>query len=372
MKQLSRDPQVRFASSALDFFSDDVAAFKKSLTQLEQEISPGAIPQRGDSYHERMGAAIRESQRACRMFEENHPDERALVKEVQEGFRDETEPWFGQSWFANRARTKPSGFSGDYLMLLKLYEGSTPSRGIGAYIDLVLSELQLSNAVRARMDLARAFLIQEIESRTGDLRILDMACGPCREFQDWPDFAGRKIEVVAMDNDPAALHYVESQIAPSLPTSTTIEPVRYNALRTRNAAATIKAFGKFDIIYSVGLCDYLTDEHLIRILSGLDDTLNENGKLVIAFKDSDRYDKTPYQWHLDWFFYQRTVDDVLQLYERAGFDSDHLTLTRDTTGIITNYISKRPPGMQYRLDCAESKPVRKPRLPSPLVGKAGS
>ena len=330
-----------------------MSLFKQRLAQLESEIDPTAIPEPGNSFHQRMQEALDDSMAACRAFEEAHADSPDVIAEVQQAFRDATEPWLKHSWFANRAWTKPSGFSGDYLMLLKLYERSTPARGLGAYIDLCLSDLQLSNAVRARMTLARDFLVKEIESREGDVRILDMACGPCREFENWPEFKGRRIEVIAMDNDPAALEYVGSTVAPQLPPSTTLQPVRYNALRTRNAEATKKNFGSFDIIYSVGLCDYLTDEHLIGIFSGLGETLNEGGKLVIAFKDMEQYDKTPYQWHLDWFFYQRTVDDVLDVYEQSGFVTEKMVLTRDTTGIITNFESRRAPDTIRRIDPAQ-------------------
>lgn len=352
MNVFSKDSTPHPLPSVHKFFSEDVARFTRELTQLAAEIPADAIPQPGDAFHERTRAAIVDSQTACREFEERHSDSPELIKEVQQGFRDATEPWFGQSWIANRARTKPSGFAGDYLMLLKLYEEETPARGIGAYIDLCISDFQLANAVRARMTLAREFLLTEIAAREGDVRILDIACGPCREFENWPALRGRKIEVITMDNDPAALEYVETEIATKLPPSITIQPVRYNALRVRNSEATKKKFGSFDIIYSVGLCDYLTDEHLIGIFQGLGETLNEGGKLVIAFKDTERYDKTPYQWHLDWFFYQRTVDDVLRVYEAAGFNTSQMTLTRDETGIITNFVCERKPTMIRRIDPA--------------------
>ncbi|MHC2069876.1 SAM-dependent methyltransferase [Bremerella sp. T1] len=352
--------------SAIEFFSKDVAEFKRQLAQLESEIDKDAIPQRDDEFHKRTLAAIEQSQSACRAFEEAHSNDPDLVKEVQARFREEIGPWFGQSWFANRAWTKPSGFSGDYAMLVKIYEESTPARGLGAYIDLCLGELPLSQAVRGRKELVREYLLNAIESRQGDIRIMDIACGPCREFLDFPEFEGRNIEVVAMDNDPAALEYIESQVVPQLPSSTTIKPVRFNAMRARNPDATKKNYGTFDIIYSVGLADYLTDEHLIGIFSGLGATLNEGGALVIAFKDTERYDETPYQWHLDWFFYQRTVEDVLNVYDKAGFNTEKMELTRDRTEIIVNYVSKKAEDCIRRLDPAEvprsSRAGRKTRI----------
>lgn len=359
----SNDSTTFKLPSVIEFFSKDVAEFKRQLAQLESEIEKDAIPQRDDEFHKRTQSALQQSQAACRQFERQHQDDPDLVKEVQARFRSETGVWLTQSWFINRAWTKPSGFSGDYEMLLKIYEEMTPARGLGAYLDLCLGDLQLSQAVRGRKDLVREYLVKEIASREGDVRIMDIACGPCREFLDWPEFEGRNIEVIAMDNDPVALEYIEAAVAPQLPPSTTLKPVRFNAMRARNADATKAKYGTFDIIYSVGLADYLTDEHLIGIFSGLGETLSEGGSLVIAFKDTEQYDETPYQWHLDWFFYQRTVEDVLNVYDMAGFNTDKMELTRDSTGIIVNYVSHRAPDCIRRLDAAElPRPSRTGRI----------
>jgi len=335
------------------FFEEDVALFKQRLSEIDAEVADDAVPVVNDAIHQRVLAAFTDSQTACREFEKSHLDDPQVVKDVQEGFRIETDPWFSKSWIANRARTKPSGFAGDFEMLVKLYEEATPARGLGAYLDLCISDLPLARAVRARMTSAREFLMDDISARSGDVRILDIACGPCREYRDWEGVEGKNLEVVAMDNDPIALDYVKNQVMPNLPFSTVLRPVRYNALRTRSAKTTTKNFGKFDIIYSVGLCDYLTDEHLIKMFSAWHETLEEDGVLLIAFKDTEQYDHTPYQWHLDWFFYQRTVQDVLDLYENAGIDTGAMELTRDTTGIITNFVSRRNPTKSFRVDGAQ-------------------
>lgn len=325
------------------FFSRDVGAFTRRLTELDSAIAAQAEPQRDDFYHRLVLEAFEESQEACARFETKHGDDPLLIKDVQAGFRKETEHWFHRSWIAHRARSKPSGFAGDFEMLIKLYEEATPAHGIGGYLDLCILELPLARAVRARMKALREFLLNEVQGRTDTVRVLDIASGPCREFFNWPESrVGGRMEVVAMDNDPKALEYVEKTVVPRLPASVEFHATRYNALRTRSADTTIRKFGKFDIIYSVGLWDYLPDDQLIAILGALKDTLVDGGVLYIAFKDTERYDKTPYQWHLDWFFFQRTENDCLRLYENAGFRMDGIRQTRDETGIIINFITRRP------------------------------
>jgi hypothetical protein len=133
-----------------------------------------------------------------------------------------------------------------------------------------------------------------------------------------------------------------------------LQATRYNALRTRSAETTTRKFGRFDIIYSVGLFDYLPDDLLVDILGALPKTLSEGGVVYIGFKDTERYDKTPYQWHLDWFFFQRTKEDCLRLYERAGIRSETVETTRDDTGIIMNFVSRREAPSFVRTDMPEN------------------
>jgi SAM-dependent methyltransferase len=321
------------------FFAAEVEAFTRQLSELDAEIHASTVPQWDDRNHRRLLHAFQDSLQACRIFEESCDDE-GILREVQAEFRRETDPWFRRSWIANRARTKPSGFAGDYEMLRKLYAQRTPASGLGAYLDFCILDLPLARAVRARLAAAKDFLVHEVASRSGAVRILDIACGPCQEYLSWPRL-GNNIEVVAMDSDPKALGYLESEFdSNSLGKNGSLQPLRYNALRTKSAAATIRKFGRFDILYSVGLCDYLSDEHLIGMLSAWRETLAHDGVLYVAFKDTRRYDKTPYQWHLDWHFFQRTEEDVLELYRRAGFDETNLELSRDATGIIINVFAR--------------------------------
>ena len=336
-----------------------IRPLEQALAQVESDLSPDAVPIRGDEYHQRVASALQRSQEICRIFEALNKHNASLVAEAKRIFLARTAPWFDQSWIAHRSRSKPSGFPGDFAMLIKLYEQTTPACGIGGYIDLCIQDLPLACAVRARMICAREFLLQAIAARSGEIRVLDIASGPCREFENWPNLENNQtVEVIAMDSDPLALEYVQTQVASKLPAETRLRPVRHNALRTRSAKATIGQFGQFDLLYSVGLCDYLTDEHLVSLLSAWRETLREGGVMYVAFKDTEEYDHTPYQWHLDWYFYQRTHGDVLALYQAAGFDTQAMEISRDETGIITNYVYHNKPTRIVRMDGSHASDTR--------------
>ncbi|RMF37546.1 MAG: hypothetical protein D6753_17365 [Planctomycetota bacterium] len=340
-------------------FLNDTADVVAELEDLQRQIPADAIAEPNTDWHDRTLQVLGRSVDVCREYEERLVDDEPLLRAAQAYFRQATEATLGQSWFAHRARTKPSGFPGDYDMLLKIYQRQTPARGLGSYLDLCLMDVELARAVRGRLKAVREFLINELHEREQQARILDVASGPCQEFMDWP-MKAESIEVLAMDSDPAALDYVRQTVIPAVD-PVRFEAVRYNALRTRKADATIRNFGRFDVMYSVGLADYLTDDLLVDLLAAWHDSLTDDGVMYIAFKDTERYDKTPYQWHLDWFFYQRTVQDVLRLYERAGFDTARIDTWRDESGIIVNFVTRVGDHPRRRTDAA-ARGVRGPHV----------
>ncbi len=331
------------------FFARDVMAFTRALAELDSQIAPDAEARADDRFRS-LTQAIRLSLDACRRIESEMGHDRARILETQKRFQQVISPWFDRSWFMHRAKTKPRGYPGDYELLAAIYDGAPKSRGLGGYLDLYFLNTELGRAVPARLKAAKNFLIEEIARRRGDVSILNVACGPCREYEGGiADRQRSSVHVTCIDNDQQALDYVRARIL----TVSGIPDVHcacYNALRMRSAGATIRRFGRPDIIYSVGLCDYLPDKALVGMLRGWRDSLNDGGVLYVAFKDSRRYDKTPYQWHVDWYFFQRTAEQCRRLYEQAGFDPERLEMSRDETGVIINFISRLAPQRIIRVD----------------------
>src|SRR4029078_10622503 len=189
-------------------------------------------------------------------------------------------------------------------------------------VDRFLLNLTLGRAVPARMWDARRFLMDEISRRHGRVAILNVACGCCREYRGgFETSPERTTSITAVDNDQEALDYAKAEVAASLARSDIeINFTRYKALRMPSSAANIRRFGRSDIIYSVGLCDYIPDEFLIPLLRGWRESAADGGVVYVAFKDTMLYDKTEYQWLTDWYFFQRTEEECRRLFEQAGYD----------------------------------------------------
>jgi SAM-dependent methyltransferase len=97
-------------------------------------------------------------------------------------------------------------------------------------------------------------------------------------------------------------------------------------------------FGKQDIIYSVGLFDYLPDNFLVKLLRALYNLLNPGGKLIAAFKDASRYRSQDYHWAVDWDgFLQRTEADFKDILTEATIPSSAIEEKREDSGVIVFY-----------------------------------
>jgi hypothetical protein len=338
----------------------DFAAFTERLADLNQRIAPDATP-RKDVFYRELYAAWHDSCDACRDLEsqlEGDPDE---LNSAKQNFREQIRPWLDQSYFMHRARVKPRGYPGDYATLVGIYDNIPISRGLGGYFDLYFLNTVLARGVRERMLGARQFLHEEMARREGDVSVLNIACGPFREYSAGiyvPTHC--RLNVTCIDYDQEALEYVHDLTCDAGPDSPHVTCVRHNALRMSSARANIEKFGRADIIYSVGLFDYLPDKNLIPMLSGLRESLNEEGVVYVSFKDSRRYDKTEYQWHVDWYFYQRTEEECLDLFARAGYNMSAMEVTRDCTGAILNFAGRMSPARILRADQAQKPAIAVP------------
>ena len=274
--------------------------------------------------------AIERSCKACAEAEEGAGDN---LREMQEYFRERIRPYFSQSWFMHRGLTKPRGYPGDYAMLEGIYNEETKSEGFGKALDLYFLQSTLARAVRGRKDKCREIIEAYVpHDSNGSYRILDIASGPCRELHSngLPPF-----EFVGMDYDEESLDYARNAVFSSGFKKYNITFVKQNVLRLTSGQRNVESFGKFDLIYSVGLYDYLPDKVLLRVLQGSAAMLKENGRYVVAFKDCERYDKNEYQWHVDWFFFPRTEEECSKIVTDSGLRI--VKKERDESGVIIFY-----------------------------------
>jgi extracellular factor (EF) 3-hydroxypalmitic acid methyl ester biosynthesis protein len=338
------------------FFLEQVPQFTQTLERLQQQADSA-----DDDTHKRLTIdltqSINQSLEQCAALEQQLEDYPKLLKAVQLRYRETIWPWFGTSWFMCRALNKPRGYPGDFELLTAIYSGEARSPGLGGCLDRYFLQTTLAKAVVARMESVRSFLIDEIDRRHGDIHVLNVAAGACREYENgFEPPADVRFRLTCIDNDPLALEFVKKQVAPRCSSRIGWEFTRYNALRMTSVRHSHEKFGRPDVLYSVGLCDYIPDNYLVPMLRAWRETIGDGGAVYVAFKDGDRYSKTEYQWLTDWYFYQRSAAECTSLFTAAGYELEDLLCRRDATGVILNFVSRSRVPAQVRVDAAEAMP----------------
>ncbi len=273
----------------------------------------------------------------CAKFEREVSDP-LTVKKAQVYFREKTNPLLSKSRTISRTRTWPQGQQGDYMTLELTYKNRPMSDGIGYYLDKYLLSSSLGVGVRERIEKMGALLKEELKIRRSPA-VLDIACGSCREvFELAPEIIQSGAKFTCVDLDPDALDFSVDRLAYAGLTSDHAELIQYNALRMFDPEMAQVEFGMRDIIYSIGFFDYLPDEFLTKMLHSLYMLLNPGGKLIMAYKDADRYHPQLFHWLVDWDgFLQRTEKDFERIFKAAKIPESALSMSRVKSGVIVFY-----------------------------------
>jgi SAM-dependent methyltransferase len=310
----------------------------EGLKEVELEIESGK--KRQAQIYKKLEKVINDFLLKAEDFERG-VGEKTLIKKAQIDFRLKTREIYSKSYCINRARTWPLGYQGDYMTLECIYRNMSLSQGIGYYLDLFALNVPLAEAVRNRIRKLEEILRTQISERKTP-SVLNIGCGSCRELMGLsPEIKNSKAKITCIDNDGEALSFAQNRLQ-YVGLLANIDFYKYNALRMFDDEMNIKEFGKKDIIYSVGLFDYLPSDFLVKLFRALYNLLNPGGILIAAFKDADRYKPYFYHWIINWDgFLQRTCSEFRNIFNKAGIPETSISEIREETGIIIFYLLTR-------------------------------
>jgi extracellular factor (EF) 3-hydroxypalmitic acid methyl ester biosynthesis protein len=278
---------------------------------------------------------------ACKSFELKVKDKN-IIRDAQTRFRLKTNLMLSKSYCINRLRTWPQGYQGDYKTLEGIYRNMPLSKGIGYYLDLCCLNFPLAPAVRNRLKKLEDILRDELHQRQSPA-VLNIACGSCREvFELASEIEQSVARFTCIDLDNDALAFAANRLSYTNISPLTSEQVvlrKYNAIRMFDHDLNMSEFGMQDIIYSVGLFDYLPTDFLVNLLGELYNMTNPGGKLITSFKDANKYRSQEYHWIFDWDgFLQRNEEDFRRILFDANIPNSAITEIREDSGIIVFYV----------------------------------
>jgi extracellular factor (EF) 3-hydroxypalmitic acid methyl ester biosynthesis protein len=255
----------------------------------------------------------------------------------------ETYPYFGLSRLVDRSYVKPRGYAGDYLTIQMIYDDDPgDDRRLGRYIDRWFLDTPVSRAVRNRRQLIRDIILDVAAANEGrPTRITSLACGPARELfdvlgdDDHPD-----LRATCVDIDSEALTYTQN-IAHRAGVTDNISWVQANVVRLALGRETMQLRNQ-DLVYSVGLIDYLRDDLVVKLLDWIYDRLRSGGTAMVGNVDVGNPHKMFMDHVLDWKVFHRTAQDLVNLFARSKFGAVPVEVRLESTGINLFALAMRP------------------------------
>jgi extracellular factor (EF) 3-hydroxypalmitic acid methyl ester biosynthesis protein len=307
------DPVIPQVPTAL---TDVVEQYKSEMLAVDRKLLAGTDSAPTVQHHvSRACTAVVDGFR--RQIARGDSDEEALAAYL---FR-ETYPYFSMSRLIDRSYTKPRGYAGDYLTIEMVYKNrAAGDRRLGRYIDRWFLEIPASRAVKNRRRLLAGIISGLADANGGaPLQVTSIASGPARELFDVVagDRVGVDLRATCLDIDTDALAHAKATACRARVTER-FRFVHANAVKVALGRADVD-LGAQDLVYSVGLIDYLQDDLVVALLDWIHDRLRPGGTIVVGNFDVANPDK-PFMDHLlQWRLIHRSAADLEALFRRSKF-----------------------------------------------------
>lgn len=185
-----------------------------------------------------------------------YPEDKETLQEMSDHVLG---PSLFRSEFFWRARFRPHGYAGDYVLIEKMYmlESWSPDPCVGAgvnLIDYLYSTITGCACLWDRRARLARLLLDESQRAGRELRVLDVACGGARYLRDvlGATDGAIRLSVTFVDQDPSALKFLSVAMKSFSTVST-----RFVCMPIRRLAADVLD-EEFDVVISAGLYDYLS------------------------------------------------------------------------------------------------------------------
>ncbi len=253
-------------------------------------------------------------------------------------------PYFMRSRLAEMAYYKPKGYAGDFKMIEWIYRKEPDGDGkLGRLIDGWLLDQVPPQAVRNRRRLLSEMLDRLFRDRLNNgrqIQVMNLACGPCRELFDLLakcDYSDR-IHALCIDIDAEALHYANRHVN-TVVHQASVRFMRENVIKWVLGRAKHE-MGPQDIIYSSGLCDYLDDRMMQRLIERCHQQLAPGGALIIGNFTPSNPDRQFMDNIMYWRLIHRGEDDMRRLFAGSPF-GDSIDLVAEEAGVNLFAIARK-------------------------------
>lgn len=283
----------------------------------------------------------------CNDIDLHYSDSRRKLNQFKKLFIKHFRPYLRIGKLNRHVIDSPHGYAGDYEIIDAIYRNRPDTDGMAKCLDEGFLTTPASVATRNRKEDFIRIMKEAVLSRPHDrTHILNLASGPCRDILELlSDRTIREREVIidCVDHDPKALEYGKN-LMPKEWVDRYVSFYKIDAVRLALAKDPFRYLKeKYDLIISTGLFDYLADKVAVRLISNLKALLKKDGRMVISnYRDKTSNPSRVFmEWGGDWNLIYRTESEFLSLFERAGFNSDCLSLQFEKQRIMQYCVAKK-------------------------------
>lgn len=243
--------------------------------------------------------------------------------EVREASKEFTElvltPELRHGAIWDRSYGKPMGYPGDFKIMNQVYDWQRV--GATAY-EMLLHRLglEVAECIKTRMEVVRAHISEVVRSQgmVRPVRILSLGCGSAREVQTFLDShvsLNRHAEFTLIDQEEAALRYAHERIYPHVLASDgrlQLHGLNLSFMDILREGGGLNTLPPQDLIYSVGLFDYLTDKRATGLIRRLYNQLKPGGLMIIGnMNETSLSNLWPMEFITDWSLAYRNEAQML-------------------------------------------------------------
>ena len=321
------DAAVQRTIEALD-------GWKALLLRLDKDaLKTGEVSEEG--YGEFAALAIELMRETHALLGTSSPLHDALREQIGARMQREVLPYVLATESAERFYAKPRGYAGDYLAIDMIYRNEPRGTGrIGPVVDRLFLDTPPSRAVRNRRALLAAEIVATVRGKgPGPARVTCLASGPAREVFD--AFAAladkRALAATLLDIDLQALAYVEQErTRQRLAAQVTLVNENLIALFLGRGRTVLEPQ---DLIYSIGVTDYLPDKLLVKLLNFCARSLAPGGRVIVGNFHPRNTAREFMDYVLEWNLIHRTEEDMNRLFEASDFRRPCTRITFEPEGV---------------------------------------
>lgn len=298
---------------------ESVVNYKETVISIIAEYLGKIFPQVYNKYEETL---------------QPYPEE--IHEEAVEFLRQKLKHIIYLSPFAERVFNKPLGYAGDYEMMNLIYKQEDVGKSLFAQcLHRYYINEPAAQAVRNRADYLVNIITRALKAAPKDrpYRILSVACGPAMEWQQLiPIVSNMSQEIIVdlLDQDKTALQDTQNQLKQLCRKYSPPITFQFTNKAIKNIISRGTDDKKYDLVYSAGLFDYLSDPIANKAATKMFESVESGGKMIIGNFNVYNPNMAGMDYALDWKLIYRSEADLVNLF--SGIDGK-LSIENETLDI---------------------------------------